>query len=75
MSDAHKPQGAEIVPLRPRAKCPICGKPSDRTLHPFCSRRCATIDLNHWLSGTYAIPAVEEDDPGRNEGEGSEGGE
>ena len=75
MSDTDKPQGAEIVPLRPRGKCPICGKPSDRALHPFCSRRCATIDLNHWLSGTYAIPAVEEDDPDRNEGEGGDGGE
>jgi endogenous inhibitor of DNA gyrase (YacG/DUF329 family) len=75
MSDADKPQGAEIVPLRRRGKCPICGKPSDRALSPFCSKRCATIDLNHWLSGTYAIPAVEEDDPDRNEGEGGDGGE
>jgi len=59
MATADKPSGAEIVPLRPRGKCPICGKPSDRTLSPFCSRRCANIDLNRWLSGTYSIPAVE----------------
>jgi endogenous inhibitor of DNA gyrase (YacG/DUF329 family) len=26
---------------------------------PFCSRRCADIDLNRWLSGVYAVPAVE----------------
>ena len=74
MSGEDKPS-AEIVPLRPRGKCPICGKPSERTLHPFCSRRCATIDLNRWLSGSYAIPAVEEDDPGADEGEGGDGRE
>jgi endogenous inhibitor of DNA gyrase (YacG/DUF329 family) len=29
---------------------------------PFCSRRCADIDLHRWLGGTYAIPAAEQDD-------------
>ena len=72
MADADKPKGAEIVPLRPRGKCPICGKPSDRTLHPFCSKRCATVDLNRWMSGSYAIPAVEEDDPDTEAGDGEE---
>jgi endogenous inhibitor of DNA gyrase (YacG/DUF329 family) len=67
-----KPPGAEIVPLRPHGKCPICGKPSARALYPFCSKRCATIDLNHWLSGSYAIPAAEEDDPNGEEGEGGD---
>jgi len=71
MADEDKP-GAEIVPLRPRGKCPICGKPSDRMLYPFCSKRCATIDLNRWLSGSYAIPAAEEDDPDGDEGEGGD---
>ena len=55
-----------------RGKCPICGKPSDRAVYPFCSKRCATIDLNRWLSGSYAIPAVEEDDPDTEEGEGGD---
>ena len=68
MATADKPSGAEVVPLRPRGKCPICGKPSDRALSPFCSRRCANIDLNRWLSGRYAIPAVEAE-PGSEEGE------
>jgi endogenous inhibitor of DNA gyrase (YacG/DUF329 family) len=52
-------KGGEVVPLRPRRACPICGKPSVRAFHPFCSKRCADIDLNRWLSGGYAIPAVE----------------
>ena len=48
---------AEIVRLKPPRPCPICGKPSTQAHHPFCSGRCADIDLNRWLSGTYVIPA------------------
>ena len=43
-------------------RCPICGKPSVAAFSPFCSKRCARIDLHRWLSGRYAIPAVEEDE-------------
>lgn len=46
----------KIVRLRPTRPCPICGKPSVQAFHPFCSSRCAQIDLNRWLSGTYVIP-------------------
>ncbi|HEY9010080.1 MAG TPA: DNA gyrase inhibitor YacG [Devosia sp.] len=46
-----------VVKLRPTRPCPICGKPSTQAHHPFCSGRCADIDLNRWLSGAYAIPA------------------
>jgi hypothetical protein len=42
--------------------CPICGKPADPRVRPFCSRRCADVDLHRWLSGAYAVPAVEADD-------------
>jgi uncharacterized protein len=49
-------------------KCPICGKPSQPEYKPFCSKRCADVDLNRWLSGRYAIPAVE-DDEDRDEGD------
>jgi endogenous inhibitor of DNA gyrase (YacG/DUF329 family) len=43
--------------------CPICGKPAVVAHKPFCSPRCADVDLNRWLKGAYAIPAVEQDDP------------
>lgn len=36
--------------------CPICGKPASLAERPFCSRRCADIDLHRWLSGSYAVP-------------------
>lgn len=39
--------------------CPICNKMSVERYFPFCSGRCANIDLNRWLKGTYAIPAEE----------------
>jgi endogenous inhibitor of DNA gyrase (YacG/DUF329 family) len=37
--------------------CPICHKDSDPKYRPFCSRRCADVDLGRWLTGGYAIPA------------------
>ncbi|MCJ8142870.1 DNA gyrase inhibitor YacG [Ancylobacter sp. A5.8] len=42
--------------------CPICGKPPVEKYRPFCSSRCADVDLHRWLSGSYAIPASEDDD-------------
>ncbi|MFN6978364.1 MAG: DNA gyrase inhibitor YacG [Gemmobacter sp.] len=36
--------------------CPICRKPADPAYRPFCSRRCADVDLGRWLTGGYAIP-------------------
>lgn len=44
------------------AKCPICKKPAQTAFHPFCSKRCADVDLQRWFSGAYAIPGVEADD-------------
>ncbi len=49
--------------MNPR-KCEICGKPQDEKYKPFCSKRCADVDLNRWFSGRYAIPAAEEDEGG-----------
>jgi endogenous inhibitor of DNA gyrase (YacG/DUF329 family) len=47
----------------PSAKaCPNCGKPAVEEFRPFCSKRCADVDLHRWLSGAYAIPVKEEDD-------------
>jgi len=50
----------KVTRLRPQKPCPICKKPSAQSFHPFCSARCANIDLNRWLSGSYVIPASEE---------------
>ncbi|MCO8146630.1 DNA gyrase inhibitor YacG [Rhodovulum tesquicola] len=42
--------------------CPICKKPTAPSYRPFCSRRCADIDLGKWLTGSYAVPADSPDD-------------
>jgi endogenous inhibitor of DNA gyrase (YacG/DUF329 family) len=42
--------------------CPICGKPATEASRPFCSERCRDVDLNRWLSNSYAIPAAKDDD-------------
>jgi endogenous inhibitor of DNA gyrase (YacG/DUF329 family) len=50
---------SEGAALRP---CPICGKPSTKENRPFCSERCKDVDLNRWLSGSYAIPGRPNED-------------
>lgn len=54
--------------------CAICGKPQIERFRPFCSRRCADVDLHRWLSGTYAVPVIEdEDEDGETRPQGGEG--
>ena len=51
--------------MKEKKACPICGKPRDEKYSPFCSRRCADVDLGRWLKGSYVIPgdpAEEEDE-------------
>ena len=40
-------------------KCPTCGAPADLEARPFCSQRCADVDLGHWLQEKFSIPAVD----------------
>ena len=44
------------------AACPVCKRPAEPDYRPFCSKRCADIDLGRWLKGSYAIPARAEDE-------------
>ena len=53
MNDEDRAQGA----------CPVCGKPATEERKPFCSARCAMVDLGRWLGGTYRIAAETGDDP------------
>jgi len=49
----------------PTGTCPICGKSAVTRHRPFCSHRCALIDLGRWLGGNYRVPAgqgTEEDE-------------
>jgi uncharacterized protein len=46
--------------------CSICGQLTVAEFKPFCSARCANIDLSRWLNGGYAIPGgvVDDDEDG-----------
>jgi uncharacterized protein len=39
--------------------CPVCKKPSGEKYRPFCSARCADVDLGRWLGETYKMPTEE----------------
>ena len=57
--------------VRMAANCPICGKPGATGYRPFCSKRCADIDLGRWLKEGYRVPTDEgtgEDEPGTSRG-------
>lgn len=65
-------RACEAMTERPRAEpardpaeakgagqCVVCGRPRDPAYAPFCSKRCADVDLHRWLKGTYVIPGGE----------------
>jgi endogenous inhibitor of DNA gyrase (YacG/DUF329 family) len=54
------------------ALCPICGKPVAEPFRPFCSRRCADVDLNRWFSGVYAVPVTEDEEEDERRDDGGE---
>lgn len=43
-------------------KCPVCDKETDAKFRPFCSSRCADVDLGRWLNESYTVPIVEDED-------------
>lgn len=49
-------------PAEPR--CPICGEATVRQWRPFCSQRCADVDLGRWITGRYSVPTEETPDDG-----------
>ena len=50
------------APAEGAARCPICRKPAAPASRPFCSKRCADVDLHRWLAGAYAVPAEEHEE-------------
>jgi uncharacterized protein len=51
-----------------QAACPICGKPRAEKHRPFCSPRCADIDLHRWLGERYRVAANDTGDDGAEDG-------
>ena len=42
--------------------CPIYRKSTAPRYRPFCSRRCADIDLGKWFGEIYHVPAEDPED-------------
>ena len=61
IQDSTKEIGTGNAAGRAR-RCPICGKPAVAEFRAFCSRRCADIDLNRWLTGVYVVPSKDDQD-------------
>lgn len=62
--------GSNVAPFAATGRgkpCPICGRPSSVEMRPFCSKRCADIDLGRWLGEAYRIPSI--DPPSSDEGD------
>ncbi|MEM9750838.1 MAG: DNA gyrase inhibitor YacG [Pseudomonadota bacterium] len=62
MSAPFKTRKAGAQP--PGRACPQCGAPVTPRYAPFCSRRCADVDLHRWLHDGYAIPGRPAEDEG-----------
>jgi len=83
MPKPEKDKAADVIPLKggdlhSSRRCPLCGKPAAEKFSPFCSKRCADLDLGKWLKGDYRVPTDEGPglgDGGEEEGEGHEGDE
>jgi uncharacterized protein len=58
-AEPKRRSGARARSAKP---CPICRKPATDASKPFCSERCRDVDLNRWLSGSYAIPGRKDAD-------------
>ncbi len=58
MSDGGDSERHEPARVR---RCSICGKPVVEHYRPFCSKRCADLDLARWLGGNYVIQGGNQD--------------
>ncbi|MDW9667262.1 DNA gyrase inhibitor YacG [Sinorhizobium meliloti] len=70
MRGGGKKNGSNVEPLRATRPCAECGRPSVREHYPFCSERCRNVDLNRWLSGSYAIPVADDESKADDSDEG-----
>ncbi len=57
--NSEKSGSPKVLPLQ-RKRCPRCKKPTVDGYRPFCSKRCADLDLGAWLNGSYRIPTEQE---------------
>ena len=71
MSDAKPPPANDNRDAK-APPCPICGRPRIEKYTPFCSKRCADVDLYRWLKGSYVIPGSEGSEGSEGSADGGE---
>jgi uncharacterized protein len=64
MNDDQRPDNRTGSGGHRPGRCPICRQPAVERYRPFCSKRCADIDLGRWLGERYRVPAEEAPDAG-----------
>ena len=42
--------------------CPICEKKTHVDYRPFCSKRCADVDLGRWLNESYRVEVDDDEE-------------
>lgn len=69
MSKTENEKPAKLVPLKAASKaskaCPTCKAAlTSQDFKPFCSKRCADVDLGRWFNEGYSVPSIpsQEDD-------------
>ncbi|HEC90960.1 MAG TPA: DNA gyrase inhibitor YacG [Alphaproteobacteria bacterium] len=59
MNNPPDGQAGIVTQAGKKNPCPVCGKPRDYVYRPFCSGRCADLDLGKWLKGNYRVATEE----------------
>ena len=44
---------SKILPIKKKGRCPSCKKYAKEPFIPFCSKKCASIDLMKWLTDEH----------------------
>ena len=71
MTPPDKIPPVRVVRIEP--KCPLCAKPGEAKYRPFCSKRCADIDLGRWLKESYRVPTNDAPEDGETPPDGASG--
>ena len=58
----NDPTGPVVAGPKAQRPCPICRKPAADRYRPFCSARCADVDLGRWFTEAYRIPGAAADE-------------
>ena len=53
--EVRNKNNSKVISLKKKIKCPTCKKLSKEPYVPFCSKKCASLDLVKWLNDEHQI--------------------